>query len=219
MLVISNNRTDLQQLKEGINNFFTGDSTIQTGNHLTHLGISIEGNRVTKTTALSEAFYIERLCYIFDNGNSTIEKLPYKPSILKTNNKSELIPTNNYLSLLMSIVFVAWMTQWDILWVCTYMGSRSNNPTAHDYNRLITVLRFLWSTKHYKKSFHKNGLTLTFYVDAVHKLHTDGKGHTGFEIRVGDDSIFCKSKRQKVNALSSTETKILALADALTFFE
>jgi len=60
---------------------------------------------------------------------------------------------------------------------------------------------------------------LTFYVDAAHGLHTDGKGHTGFEIRVGNDCIFCKSSKQKVNALSSTEAEVLALAEALTFFE
>lgn len=56
-------------------------------------------------------------------------------------------------------------------------------------------------------------------MDAAHGLHIDGKGHTGFEIRAGNDCIFCKSTKQRVNALSSTEAEILALADSLTFLD
>ena len=219
MLVTSNNAPDFEQLKEGIKSFFTGDPTIQTGDKLTHLGISIERNRASKTTTLSEEYYIQKLCDTFDKDNNTTENLTYRTSILKTNNKSDLITTNKYLSLLMSIFFVARMTRWDILWVCTYMGSRSNNPTTHDYNQLLIVLRYLRSTMKYKRSFHCNGLTLLLFVDAAHGLHLDGKGHTGLEIRVGNDCIFCKSSKQKVNALSSTEAEVLALAEALTFLE
>jgi len=99
------------------------------------------------------------------------------------------------------------------------MGSRSNAPTEFDYNQLLIILRFLKHTINHKRSFHCNGLQITFYVDASHGLHIDGKGHTGFEIRAGDDCIFCKSTKQRVNALSSTESEIIALAESLTFLD
>jgi len=99
------------------------------------------------------------------------------------------------------------------------MGSRSSNPTEFDYNQLIIILRYLKYTINNKRSINLNGLQLSFYVDAAHGLHSDGKGHTGFEIRAGNDCIFCKSTKQKVNALSSTESEILALAESLTYLD
>jgi len=99
------------------------------------------------------------------------------------------------------------------------MGSRSSNPTEFDYSQLIIILRYLKYTIDKKRSINCNGLQLEFYVDAAHGLHNDGKGHTGFEIRAGDDCIFCKSTKQKVNALSSTESEILALAESLTYLD
>ena len=218
ILMTANNSNDFTIIKTGICNYFSGNPSIQTGDSLTHLGISIERNRLNKCTTLSESYYIKKLVDSFDN-NPITETMPYKTNILQTNKKSPLIPQNKLLSLLMSIFFVARMTRWDILWICTYMGSRSNSPTEFDYNQLLIILRYLKSTMNRKRSFHCNGLQLTFYVDASHGLHTDGKGHTGFEIRAGDDCIFCKSTKQRVNALSSTESEIIALAESLTFFD
>jgi len=218
ILMTANNSNDFTIIKTGIRNYFSGNPSIQTGNSLTHLGISIERDRLTKRTTLSEAYYIQKLIDSFDK-NPITETIPYKPNILLSNKNSSPISQNKYLSLLMSIFFVARMTRWDILWVCTYMGSRSNNPTEFDYNQLLLILRYLKHTIYKKRSFHCNGLQLTFYVDASHGLHTDGKGHTGFEIRAGDDCIFCKSTKQRVNALSSTESEIIALAESLTFLD
>jgi hypothetical protein len=218
MLITGNNQIDFDIIKQGITTHFSGTPTIQTGDSLTHLGISIERDRDNKRTTLNESYYIKKLCDNFDN-NTNIEKMPYKTNILQTNKDSPLIPSNKYLSLLMSIFFVARMTRWDILWVCTYLGSRSSNPTEFDYSQLIIVLRYLKFTINFKRSFSCNGLQLSFFVDAAHGLHIDGKGHTGFEIRAGNDCIFCKSTKQRVNALSSTEAEILALADSLTFLD
>ena len=218
MLITANNQNDFTIIKTGISNYFSGTPTIQTGNSFTHLGISIERDRENKYTTLNESYYIKKICTTFDN-NELVEHMPYKTNILKTDKQSPSVPSNKYLSLLMSIFFVARMTRWDVLWVCTYLGTRSSNPTEFDYNHLLVVLRFLKFTAHYKRSFGCNGLLLSFLVDAAHGLHIDTKGHSGIEIRSGKDCILCKSSKQRVNALSSTEAEVLALAEALTFLE
>jgi len=76
ILIIANNSNDFTTIKNSICTYFSVNHSIQKGNSLTHLGITIERDRLNKCTTLSESYYIKKLVDSFDN-NSLTETMPY----------------------------------------------------------------------------------------------------------------------------------------------
>jgi hypothetical protein len=60
-------------------------------------------------------------------------------------------------------------------------------------------------------------ITMHCWVDASHGTHSDGKGHGGIVITLGSAPIFCKSYKLRHVTLSSTESEISALSEAVTY--
>jgi hypothetical protein len=50
------------------------------------------------------------------------------------------------------------------------------------------------------------------YIDASYSVHKDKKSHAGCVITLG--AIYSKSSTQKLNTLSSTEAKLVAVTEA-----
>ena len=57
---------------------------------------------------------------------------------------------------------------------------------------------------------------LKWYVDASFGTHKDMKSHTGSTFTLGKGSIWNESTKQKVNARSSTEAKLISIDDKIS---
>ena len=57
--------------------------------------------------------------------------------------------------------------------------------------------------------------TLKWWVDASYGVHWDSKGHTGMMMSLGKGAVMSFSRKQKLNAGSSTEAELIGVADAL----
>jgi hypothetical protein len=60
-------------------------------------------------------------------------------------------------------------------------------------------------------------LTLELICDASFGVHRNGKGHSGWAITLRDNQsyVICKSAKQKLVALHSTDAAIIAMIDCL----
>ena len=65
--------------------------------------------------------------------------------------------------------------------------------------------------------FNPSSTQIYYWIDAAYGTHTDGRGHTGMIITVGPDNapIVTKSRKQKLNTLSSTEAELVALDESV----
>ena len=123
----------------------------------------------------------------------------------------------NFLSIVMSLMYIARLTRPDIILPVSYLATRAHICTQEDWIKLIRVLRYLKGTKTRGITIKCEDPTLWCHCDASYAVHHDGRSHTGFVIYMGKhlSYVLTKSTKQKTGSLSSTDAEIIALVDAL----
>ena len=107
----------------------------------------------------------------------------------------------------------------------SFAGTKSSNPTNRDMSDLYYVVEYLRATQEFGHILHKSSMSaLRLYceVDASYLLHSDSKGHTGYNISFyGTTGTFHnRSVKQTAVATSSTHAEaraIFTLAKELNF--
>jgi hypothetical protein len=127
------------------------------------------------------------------------------------------VDKKKYLSLIMSLMYLARLTRPDILLSVTYLASKSHNCTTTDWQSAIRVLKYLDGSRDRGIIIHCTELKIVCFCDASHGTHVEGKGHTGYVICMGDNQSYLASKsaKQKLVALSSTDAEVFAMTDCL----
>ena len=129
-----------------------------------------------------------------------------------------LVERGQYVSLCMSLMFLARMTRADLLFSVTVASTRSSNATKADMQNLLRILAYIAHVPNYGIRF-VGGKTMTFrsYVDSSHATHKDGRGHGGMFLTLGSGYVFAKSGKLKTATLSSTESENSMMCDCTTY--
>jgi hypothetical protein len=142
--------------------------------------------------------------------NTTIDNNTY-------NDDSELCDRKLYLSIIMSLMYLARFTRADILFAVTYLATKCETPTNSDMKTACNILEYLDTVPDYQLVFTGDDIYVKVFVDASYGLHTDGKGHLGIFVVFNSAPIIQKSLKQKTVALSSTEAEIIAVVESITY--
>lgn len=124
-----------------------------------------------------------------------------------------------FMTLLGQLMFIV-KTRPDIAYSVNGMATRAMKATTRDYSSLLRIVSYLGGTKDLGVVFSK-GLSnqaiadiikLIAWVDAAYATHTDSKSHTGYCFSLGllGAMFYCKSSKQSIVTLSSTEAEIVA---------
>ena len=85
-----------------------------------------------------------------------------------------------------------------------------------DYKKLSRVIRYLRGTRELHLILSAVSLNEIYWsIDGSYGSHTDMRGHTGACCTLGKGAVYTASTKQKLNAISSTETELIALHDIL----
>jgi hypothetical protein len=123
-----------------------------------------------------------------------------------------------YISIIMSIMYLARLTRPDILFATTYLATKCADPTESDLIKAKRVVKYIASTPDVGIHYPPNcSMTLRVHADASHHIHPDGYGHTGIVIMLGNSFLHARSVKQKLQTLSSTESELIALQEASTY--
>ena len=77
----------------------------------------------------------------------------------------------------------------------SFAGTKSSNPTDRDMSDLYYVVEYLRATQEFGHILHKSNMSaLRLYceVDASYLLHSDSKGHTGYNISFYGNSVISR---------------------------
>jgi hypothetical protein len=108
----------------------------------------------------------------------------------------------------------------DLCTALSFAATKSNNPTAANFERLLHIVKYLWDTKDksliirtsHSLDVRNNPLKLTCYVDASYLTHEDSKSHSGYCMSFGNiGTFYVKSSKQNLVATSSTHAEVRAL--------
>jgi hypothetical protein len=127
---------------------------------------------------------------------------------------------NHYLSMIMSLMYLARLTRPDILMAVTFLATRCTKPTVTDLFHATHILRYL-ATAPNMVIRYKGGsgtmMTLSLQSDASHACHADGRGHAGMFITLGSGFIACRATKLRIVTLSSTESEGVGVSDTMTY--
>jgi hypothetical protein len=100
----------------------------------------------------------------------------------------------------------------DIQTAITFLCTRVQQPTKHDYNKLSRIIKYLRKTSGLVLCLTAEKLNIIkWWVDASYGVHHDMRSHTGGAMSMGTGVIYSTSKRQKLNTKSSTEAKLVGV--------
>jgi hypothetical protein len=184
---------------------------------VSYLGMVITKDPKTGVVKVNQKGYVAEMLERFDVTEKVV-KVPARPNLMDGDDKSEILQNKKeYISMVMSLMYVARLTRPDILMPVTYLATKCQQPRRADYINARWVLRYLKGTRDYGLRFGKSDLVLRFHADASYLSHSDGKGHTGFLALVGGTVILARSVKQKLTSRSSTEAEIIAAEECATY--
>jgi hypothetical protein len=193
----------------------TFEITIQE-NNVSYLSLDIK--RYTSGITVCQRGYTETILKKYRQSRSNIyPKTPATASLLD-NIESEPTDRTKYLSITMSLMYLARFTRPDILMPTTYLATKCSKPTVADLKKCQRILDYLAGTLDYKLHFSRSAsLQPTIYADASHHIHADSSGHGGIVITLGSSPIHIRSFKLKCVTRSSTESELVALEEASTY--
>ena len=193
-----------------------------SGDVLSYIGLTIARQK-NGNMKVTQDHYVQELVKKFGSEfQGKTAKTPAGNDLVTEDSGEEATKLNDkekklYLSLIMSLMYLARLTRSDILFATTYLATKSISPSRGDLRKAKRIVKYISGTMSVGVTYlYKNNMELMVHADASHLLHPEGYGHTGIIITVGDSIVYARSSKQKMQTLSSTESELIALQEAST---
>ena len=185
------------------------------------VGIEITRDRKNKRITITQSKYIEMILAKYGLQDASPVRTPLDPNIKLEPGESE--PgnrSNNYASLIGSLMYAAVATRPDIAFAVNRLASFTANPTMCHWTAAKRVLRYLKGTKDMGITYSQPDSTemsshnhIIGYSDASFANNYDRTSVSGYAFKAAKGAITWGSKKQNIVSLSSTEAEYVCLSD------
>ena len=182
------------------------------------LGIEIERNRGERTMMIHQTTFINAMLKRFKMTDCKPVDTPMVTPDAERKTDRKTSDDNNkekieYREAVGSLMYLASSTCPDITYAINYLSRRQNNYTLDDWIKVKRVFRYLQGTRDLCIKYQGKSDKLECYVDASLGMNDDeGKSTSGYLIRLFDDLVMWRTKRQTHVALSSAESEFIAMS-------
>src|ERR1700679_4325537 len=186
------------------------------------VGIEITRDRENRKITITQTNYIETILAKYGLQDACPVRTPLDPNIklepgeIEPGNRS-----NNYASLIGSLMYAAVATRPDIAFAVNRLASFTANPTMCHWTAAKHVLRYLKGTKNVGITYSKpeaedmvNQNGIIGYSDASFANNYDRTSVSGYVFIAAGGAITWGSKKQNIVSLSTTEAEYICLSDA-----
>jgi hypothetical protein len=148
ILVISPSVRERKQLERELEESFA--LSPQVGSKISYLGLNIVHNKDKGFIKISQEGMIKDLVKKYNMDK--LKKYPTNPTssstflTIKKKDNPKLPDNKEYLSIIMSLMFIARYTRPDILMPVSYLATKNNAPTKDDMDKAKRILKFLAGT-------------------------------------------------------------------------
>ena len=198
-----------------------GKVSVSRGTKHTYLGMQIEYTP-DKKCRISMTPYTNEIITSFPEVIDTTAATPAADHLFKVrelDNHNSYLP-NEQASMFhrstAQLLFLSGRARRDIQVAVAFLTTRVKHPDEDDWGKLKRVLRYLKGTADLSLNLSADGFHIIhWYIDASFAAHDDCKGHTGAMMTMGDGAAISFSRKQRINARSSTESEIIGIYDTL----
>ena len=112
------------------------------------------------------------------------------------------------------LLFVCKRGRPDIQTAVSFLCTRVKCPNQDDYKKLARVVKYLRRTKFMHLTMEATHLDQNhWFIDSAFSVHNDMRCDSGSYMSFGRGMMNGSSNKQKLNTMSFTETKIVAVHD------
>ena len=207
-----------------------GEVKYQTGDELDWLGIHITRDRNARSIKLSQKDYVERMLEKFKTilkvKSFEDEKNPAPLNLFAYSDEFKVGELDlEFLSIVMSIAFLAHRTRPDLLTTVSYLTTRSLYKDPNDRRILLKLIGYIQHTQSKGLRLSPTSLDIYAWTDASYGNHPEKKGHSGIVVSLSFDRktnkangfVYASSKKQKIVAQSSAEAELMAQSEGLKY--
>jgi hypothetical protein len=209
------------EVEDALKNDF--EITVQDGTSISYLAMNIKRDKARTLLVINQSGYLKGIIdkvsreYKLSGNHGT----PSTPAIMESDDNHEELNQqckHSYLSIVMSLMFVARFTRPDVLFAVTVLATRCMKATSQDMKHLIRVVSYLDATRNLSLTFDASReLHPKIFADASHCVHDTGHGHGGVIITLGSAPIAWRSFKIRAVTRSSSESELYALEEAVTY--
>ena len=178
-----------------------------------YLGMTITRSPDLRELWITQLGLTNRIITTYLGSDHSIPRTPANVDLFSYD--SSLSPSHDskeYLSMVMSLMYLARLTRPDILLATTYLASRSHSPTKEDWIRGERIIRYISGTRSYGVRINCEDMRIHAYCDASYGSHVDGHSHSGYVLSLGKTLSYlsARSCKQTSTSLSSTDAELIA---------
>lgn len=219
LLIFTSDKKLMDELKQELQNMF---KTTDLGELHKIVGIEITRDHENGTLMISQTKYIESILAKHRLLDANSVGMPLDPSMkleptIKSADKGDR--SNNYASLIGSLMYAAVVTRPDIAYAVYRLTSYMTNPDMTHWTAAKQILRYLKGTKDLGITYKVNVLRddkehFVRYSDASFANNNDKTSVSGYVFLLSGGAITWGSKKQNTVSLSMTEAEYICLSDA-----
>jgi len=173
------------------------------------LGIKVDKHGYNYS--ISQLAYIENILSRFNVNNIRKAKTPCTGD--NPGENQEPFDKTTYKSALGSLIFLAKCTRPDIAYSVNKAARNTENPTHSDWKKVMNILKYLNSTKHYKITYNERREFAAYTDSDLGGDINDRKSTSGFIIVKGNNPICWGSKKKTTVATSTMEAEYIATTE------
>jgi hypothetical protein len=126
--------------------------------------------------------------------------------------------SDTFHSVVAKLLFIMKCTRPDLEMVISFLMTRVSKSDEDNWHKLKRCLGFIKGTINDKRVIGADNINDLFvWVDALHAIHDDMKGHTGGVMSLGTGILHGKSSKQKLNTRSTTESELVGVREYLPY--
>jgi hypothetical protein len=178
-----------------------------------YLGMTITRSEDLKEMTITQQGLTAKIINSYLTSDTSSSRTPANTDLFGYDTSSSpSYDRKQYLSMVMSLMYLARLTRPDILLATTFLASRSQCPTIEDWKRGERIMKYLSGTKNYGVKINCRDLQIHAYCDASYGSHIDGRSHSGYVIALGSSLSYLSSRscKQTSASLSSTDAELIA---------
>ena len=210
MLIFGTDQNQVDLTKEFLSSRFSmkdmGEADVILGIRIKH-----ESNRIS----ISQSHYIEKVLRKFNYFDCTPVSTPMDTCEKLMPNHGKAVSQLEYSRVIGCLMYAMTCTRPDIGFAVGKLSRYTSNPSAHHWQAVQRVLKYLKRTMDYSLSYTGYPSVLEGYTDASWISNTEDNSSTsGWVFLLGGGAISWASKKQTCITSSTMESEFVALAAA-----
>lgn len=194
--------------------------TVTKGDIQTFIGIKMRFLK-NKKVAINMRDYILEAIEDFGEDVSKVVSSPAARWLFTVNKKARKLSgkrLEKFCSIVAKLLWIILRGRPDCAPAISFLCTRVKSPDIDDWKKLTCLLCYLQQTIDDERIIGADDLTrMQTFIDSLHAVHEDMRGHTGGAITFGTGIINSKSSKQKMNSRSSNETEVIGNSEYLPY--